>query len=550
MAAPATTQPGLPRGFALRLLVVVGVSVAVTLALALGWSWRQDRRRAEEAQRARVQRTVELAHVLLQQHLDVSQSLLRGIAASRAIQEAVYEDNPREIHAALSAFRGERMPLFAIIDDQNGQPRAWTNRLALPALGPGPPLQAHRAALVSRLVAGDVSVVVDQPIERAGELIGRLRAAIEIGRLFTTRATTYLDAPIAVFLDGKVVHHSFPEIPPAPARPPGESGEVVFRTAPVGAERFEIAYRRVGGLEGDVWIAAGLTRAGIEVAGARYRTLIAAVGAAGLAIALAAVGAFLVLSQQQDKLARQRDAALRHSEGLSDRLAHLTAVVHDIKAPVAGIQLRSEALGESSADPAVRGALGQIADTCERLQLYLGNVLTAAQAEEGPIRPRDEVVLLAGLIEDVRDKVAPIADRRGVGLAVAAEPGLPAISADPAFLERALLNVAANALAATPDGGNVLLFARREGERIAVGVEDSGRGFGFDPAQAFSRERPRVRNASLRAGSSGLGLYIVARIVEAHGGQARAENLPGGGARVSLLLPASRVVTAGPAAAR
>ncbi len=253
-----------------------------------------------------------------------------------------------------------------------------------------------------------------------------------------------------------------------------------------------------------------------------------ALGAGGFLVVLLAVAGVL--------------AAERRSAGLSDRLAHLQAVVHDIKAPVGGIQLRAEGLLEEEDRPEVRAALAGIVEACERLGLYLVNVLTAARAEEGPIRPRRDVVLLPGLVEEVAERTEPLAGARGVRLRTDVPADLPPLVGDPVLLERALWNLAANALAVTPREGEVVLFARDAGDgMVELGARDTGPGFrDVDPGRVFERARPRVKDASLRAGSTGLGLFIVARIAEAHGGRAVARNREEGGAEVFLRLPHRR----------
>ncbi len=261
-------------------------------------------------------------------------------------------------------------------------------------------------------------------------------------------------------------------------------------------------------------------------------------GGGGLVLTLAAVGGYLALGAAQERLARQRDEAVERTKDTQDRFEALRAVVHDIKAPVSGIQLRCEGLLDHEPAPPLAAALSQISDTCERLNLYLANVLTAAEAESSPILLVKDVVLVPGLLHEVAERIEPVAQRRNVTLRVDADDSLPPLHGDSALLERALWNLAANALAATPADGLVVLFARRHEAELQVGAEDNGAGFReFDPAEAFSRQRPRVKHGSYRAGSSGLGLFIVARVAEAHRGRAVAENRPEGGARVSLFLP-------------
>jgi K+-sensing histidine kinase KdpD len=177
-----------------------------------------------------------------------------------------------------------------------------------------------------------------------------------------------------------------------------ERGEVRLKRAELGGDSFDIAYARLGGLGGEIWLAAGMPRRADESRLQRFILANAALAAAALVVVLASIGATMRIAEQRQRLARQRDDAVQRSEGLSDRVAHLAAVVHDIKAPVSGIQLRCEGLIEEVPDPEVRRALDQIVDTCERLNLYLANVLTAAQAEEGPIRPHLATLLVPGLV--------------------------------------------------------------------------------------------------------------------------------------------------------
>lgn len=119
-------------------------------------------------------------------------------------------------------------------------------------------------------------------------------------------------------------------------------------------------------------------------------------------------------------------------------------------------------------------------------------------------------------------------------------PGALVARADPDRLRQALDNLLGNAVRFTPPASTVTVRARVSGNGLVVDVDDEDPGFpaGFH-AEAFERFR-RADAARTRDGAphSGLGLAIVRSIATAHGGTATAADRPGGGARVTLRLPA------------
>jgi signal transduction histidine kinase len=521
-----------PRSLAGTLLVV-GLSVALALAAVLGWGWRHEREQLEGAQKERAARLAEVTRLLLQDRVDRAGSLLRAIAASEEVREGLADGSQSAVIKALQPFDAEFDSTLLLVHDPSGRVLGWSTPMAMMTLDPD--LLASGPMPRWGVVGSDAAALLEEPVVSAGRDLGTVRAAVLTGRVFVRRASLELGGPVAVAVAGEVVNHTFPVGPDLPAPAPGAEPEspTAFR-AQLGEGVYDLAARPLPLGDGPlVQVLGGVSREPLAAAAQRYRLLSAAVGGGGLAVVLLAVGSFLLV-------ARQRDAARLRSAGLEDRLAQLAAVVHDIKAPVSGIQLRAEALGEEAPDAGTRGALDRIVDTCERLNLYLVNVLTAAHAEEQDgLRPRPEPVLLPGLLEEVAERLAPQAERRGVRLTVSTAGSLPPRAVDPLLLERALVNLGANAITATPAGGTVELFAEpADGGGVALGSRDTGPGFtSFPPEQAFRRERPRVKDASFRSGSTGFGLYIVARIAEAHGGRALSRNRPDGGAEVWLELP-------------
>lgn len=522
-------------------LAVVGVAVSLVLGGLLGWMLLRERRRVDDDLAGRAERSARLAALLLRERVDHGRALARAVAGSHTVQAALADGSAPALLAALAPFRDELGSTLLVVEDGTGRPLGWSTPGALFTLGKARHSAGTDAGLIE--VTGEPAALLALPIERDGTALGRARVAVLLGRLFLREASDDLETPLALFAGGALAHHVFTGgPPPAPPAPPEPAPDGVATTwtvrARLGGSAFVVGYAAVPGIAGDVRLAAGVDRGPALGAVRRFAGLLGASAGGAVLLVVAAVGLFLRGADQRERLERQRDEAHRRSAGLSDRLAHLAAVVHDIKAPVAGIQLRCEQLLEDGGVPApVAPALERVVDTCERLGLFLVNVLTAAQADEGAIAPRPEVVLLPGLLEDVAERLAPLAARQRARLVTRPAPGLAPVTADPALLERALWNLAANALAAVRPGGTVELFAEREAGALRLGVRDDGPGFtAFPPETAFSRGRPTPRHESMRTGT-GLGLYIVARVAEAHGGHAVAINHPEGGAEVAIVLP-------------
>jgi two-component system sensor histidine kinase KdpD len=163
-----------------------------------------------------------------------------------------------------------------------------------------------------------------------------------------------------------------------------------------------------------------------------------------------------------------------------------------------------------------------------RLDRLVGDLLTMSKLEAGlPFErfPQEFPELVGAALSAVRPTLA------GFDLQVQLAPDLPPVLADELQIERVLTNLLENASEWTRPGGRVLLGASADGQTLSCWVENQG---------------PEIAEADLngifdkfwtrREGGSGLGLAICRRVVEAHGGQIRAENT-GAGPRFTFTLP-------------
>lgn len=234
----------------------------------------------------------------------------------------------------------------------------------------------------------------------------------------------------------------------------------------------------------------------------------------------------------------QRDVnELRRQERLQREL--VANVAHELATPLTAIRGFSEAL----ADNVVRGnaereEIGRIIHReTVRLQGLVNQLRQVARLEAGTEVMDLHPLPLAGLVQDTCDVLSSEIARQHVTLNQELPSDLPDALADTDRLTQVMLNLLDNALRHTPDGGTITVQASSVGDKIWVTIADSGPGI---PPEAVPRIFERFYRADVsrnsHTGGTGLGLAIVKGIVEAHGGQIRAENGPAGGARISFSL--------------
>jgi signal transduction histidine kinase len=226
----------------------------------------------------------------------------------------------------------------------------------------------------------------------------------------------------------------------------------------------------------------------------------------------------------------------------SDFVAMLT---HDIRNPLAVIDGFVQMLRErpDMPDEERDELLARVHGAVRNAITLAVNFLDTSRIEA------NRFILKTGAI-DLHDMLAravadqgPFATKKGVRLLHDSEPDLPVIDADAAALDRVFANLLSNAVKHTPAGGMVRIAGRRSGpEQVEIVVEDTGEGI---PSGEEARIFERYTQATTRADSTGLGLFIARTITTAHGGTIFAENRRDGpGARFSVVLPAAARVSA------
>jgi len=235
---------------------------------------------------------------------------------------------------------------------------------------------------------------------------------------------------------------------------------------------------------------------------------------------------------------RALEERLRVAERSTAMGRFASALAHEIRNPLNSISLtidhlRTRLAPEGEAQQAEFQTLtSTLKAEVRRLNRLVGDFLSSGQPARLDPRPCDVGAVVHETATLVQHKARDQAIRVDVDVAV----GLPTTLADPELLKTCFLNLVLNAFEAMPSGGRLGLAARPEGgadaREIAVLISDTG--VGMSPEAAASAFEPYF---STKEAGVGLGLALVSRIVEGHGGSIALDSTPGEGTSVRILLP-------------
>ena len=221
----------------------------------------------------------------------------------------------------------------------------------------------------------------------------------------------------------------------------------------------------------------------------------------------------------------------------------LGTVAHDLKNPLGVILGRTEILKEMIAaagalDGNVQAQIGYIREAANRLTEMVDDLVSDAMADALDITIRREPVDIAVLVEEVAEANRPLASRKAQTITVAAPPDHAAMC-DVDRIREAIDNLVSNAVKYSPIGGAIDLLVARDTDGIVVEVRDQGAGLSpEDISRLFGRFQRLSAKPTAGETSTGLGLSIVKRIVDLHGGRMAVESAgPGKGATFKMTLP-------------
>jgi PAS domain S-box-containing protein len=218
----------------------------------------------------------------------------------------------------------------------------------------------------------------------------------------------------------------------------------------------------------------------------------------------------------------------------------LAMLSHELRSPLApmmnAVQLLR--LQQGSENPIQRQSRTIIERQLGQLRQLVNDLLEVSRITTGRVRLRRERMLVRGIVNAVLETVRPQIDLHKHVITVSLPPEPVWIFADPARLEQVLVNLLTNAAKYTDDGGQVWLTVQQEGDACVIRVRDTGVGIAPELLpHIFDLFIQAERLQDRSEGGLGIGLSLVQRLVELHGGTVEATSVVGQGSEFVVRLP-------------
>ena len=248
------------------------------------------------------------------------------------------------------------------------------------------------------------------------------------------------------------------------------------------------------------------------------------------------VGVVLVFRDITER--RSAERVLEDADRRKDEF--LAMLAHELRNPLAPIRNAAHTLTLlGTGDDRVRWVAGVVERQAGLMTRLVDDLLDVSRITSGKITLQRATVSIAAVLAQAVEAARPPAEGRGQALEVDVSADVGWVDGDPVRLAQAVGNLLDNAIKYTEDGGRVRLWARAEADEVVIVVEDSG--IGIDPAllpHVFDLFIQADRSLERKQGGLGLGLTLVRRLVEMHGGRVEAASAgPGLGSAFTIRLP-------------
>jgi cell cycle sensor histidine kinase DivJ len=255
---------------------------------------------------------------------------------------------------------------------------------------------------------------------------------------------------------------------------------------------------------------------------------------------------FTLLLRANDEIAELRhELAAAKEAAASAEVAKgrfLAVVSHELRTPLNAIigfsdMLLHEMFG-GFRDPRQKEYVGLVRDSGQHLLAVVTSILDVSRIEAGAYATEPEPFRFVEAVEMCQSMMQLQADAKKIALQTQIAPDAGEINADRRAVQQILINLVSNAIKFTPDGGDVVVGAKRIGSRLHFWVRDTGIGIAEEDFANLGKPFMQIQNDyTRRFEGTGLGLSLVKGLVALHEGTMSIESMPGEGTTVTISLP-------------
>jgi len=253
-------------------------------------------------------------------------------------------------------------------------------------------------------------------------------------------------------------------------------------------------------------------------------------------------------TERQSLLEREQRAREQAQAANRAKDEFLATLSHELRTPLNAILGWSRLLVAGHLDESTTRRAIEIIERNSRIQLQLiEDLLDISRIITGKLRLDSKPVPVHRVVDGAMESVRHAAEARRIAITSIVDPEDLTLDCDPSRMQQIVWNLLSNAIKFTPEGGSVNVSAHRDGEAVAIDVNDTGIGIapGFLP-YVFERFRQQDGANTREYGGLGLGLSIVRHLAELHGGSVTAFSAgEGAGATFTVRVPAREAAAVG-----
>lgn len=257
---------------------------------------------------------------------------------------------------------------------------------------------------------------------------------------------------------------------------------------------------------------------------------------------------FTLVLRQNDETARLRDELAQANETAAAaevaKGRFLAVVSHELRTPLNAIigfsdMLLHEMFGAFK-DPRQKEYVGLVRDSGQHLLAVVTSILDVSRIESGVYATEPEPFRFMEAVDMCQSMMRLQAQAKNIDLRTQIAPDAGDINADRRAVQQMLINLVSNSIKFTPDGGDVVVGAKRIGSRLHFWVRDTGIGIAEEDFANLGKPFMQIQNDyTRRFEGTGLGLSLVKGLVALHQGTMSIESMPGEGTTVTISLPVS-----------